>query len=404
MKKGSAKNNNSFKNQSEDINHTSNNTSTNKEEIFLKMLKAKKINQGDIINLLRTSNLDLNKLDSHGYNLLHYSIKQEQCDIVNSLLNLDDNFQTIKADPNIACCDSNNSIFLSPSLLALIYCNDTQNSSKIIKYLIRAGGDLSAKDEDGSTILLKSCEKGRIDILEYLENKSSEENPIDWNETCKSGGPLHMAIIGDQEDVVNYLLDKKIDFSIRDHNQNTALHLALQMKNFNVFKLILDFIKNADYLTIEEKKKIISSTNDEENTILHELAYAQSSHLTDYIVKNNEAFGVDLQKKNKQNYTYTEVQKNIVQIKKDKEEMEKKKREMIRQEKERIAEEIRKEIEMRKKMEEQMLLEEEKQQEFRLKLLGYRNYIFLSAFVLFMVVLYFLLDTKVKNKKSAIII
>lgn len=400
MKKNSAKNNN-INNKGEE---TTQNSGANKEEIFLKMLKAKKVNQPDIINLLRTSNLDLNKLDSHGYNLLHYCIKQEQCEIINSILNLDDNFQTLKADPNIACCDSSNGIFLSPLLLALIYCNDTQNSSKIIKYLIRAGADLTSKDEDGSTLLLKACEKGRIDILEYLENKSTEENPINWNESSKSGGPLHMAIIGDQEDVVNYLLEKKVDFNIKDHNQNIALHLALQLKNFNVFKLILDFIKSSSFLTIEEKKAIFSAVNDEDNTILHELAYAQSSHLTDYIVKNNEVFGVDLQKKNKQNYTYVEVQKNIVQIKKDREEMEKKKREMIRQEKERIAEEIRQENERRKKMEEQMLLEEEKQQEFRMKLLGYRNYIFLGTFVLFMVVLYFLLDSKIKNKKTSRVI
>jgi len=273
------------------------NSTLNKEEIFIKMLKAKKVNIADIINLLKTSNLDLNKLDAHGYNLLHYSIKHEQCDIVNSLLTLDDNYQTLKADPDITCCDSINAINLSPLLLALIYCNDTQNSSKIIKFLIRAGADISSKDEEGSTLLLKACEKGRIDILEYLENKSNEENPINWNEHSKNGGPLHMAIIGDQEDTVNYLLEKKLDFNIKDQNQNSALHLALQLKNFNVFKLILDHIKNSNLLTADEKKIIVSAINDEDNTILHELAYAQSSVLTDYVLKNNELFGVDIQKK-----------------------------------------------------------------------------------------------------------
>ncbi len=404
MKKGSAAKNNN--NKHEETTQSGAVVNTNKEELFLKMLKAKKVNQADLINLLKTSNLDLNKLDSHGYNLLHYCIKQEQHEIINTILNLDDNFQTLKADANIACCDSSNAVFLSPLLLAIVNCNDTQNSSKIIKYLIRAGADLNAKDEDESTLLLKACEKGRIDVLEYLESKksSSEDNSLNWNESSKSGGPLHMAIIGDQEDVVNYLLEKKIDFAIKDQNQNTALHLALQHKNFNVFKLILDFIKNFGFLSSEEKKAIFSAVNDEDNTILHELSYAQSSILTDYIVKNNEVFGVDSEKKNKQNYTYVEVQKNIVQIKKDQELMDKKKREAIRLEKERIAQEIKQENENRKKMEEQMILEEEKQQEFRLKVLGYRNYIFVAVFVLFMVVLYFLLDSKIRNKKSAKII
>ncbi len=375
-----------------------------KEETFLKMLKLKKLNINDIINLLKTSNLDLNKLDNHGYNILHYTIKQEQPEIINLILNLDDNYQTLKADPNILCNDSINGIFLSPLLLSLVHCNDSSNSSKIIKSLIRSGADITTKDDEGSTLLLKSCEKGRIDILEYLENKSSEENAINWNETSKYGGAIHMAIIGDQEDVVNYLLEKKIDINIKDENKNSILHLSLQFKNFNVFKLIIDYVKSNVNMIGDDKKEFFASVNDEENTILHELAYAQSSHLTDYIIKNNDTFGVDMERKNKQNYTYVDVQKNIIRIKKEREEMEKKKREFIRQEKERIAEELRKENENRRKMEDEEIMEKEKIQEFRLKLLSYRNYIFLVAFILFTVILYFLIDSKIKTKKSPNII
>lgn len=386
-------------------NISSNNASSdNKEEILLKMMKAKKVNQSEIINFIRNTCLDLNKIDSHGYNLLHYAIKLELCDIVNTFLTLDDNFITLKADPNIETLDQTNSILLNPLLLALIHCNDSTNSGKIIKSLIRAGADSLCKDETGCSFLLKVCEKGRLDILGYLENKSTEEKPINWNETSKNGGPLQMAILGDQEDLISYLLEKKIDLSILDVNQNTALHLSLQLKNFNVFKTISDFIKTSNDLKEDQKKAIMSAINDEGNTILHELAYAQSSVLTDYIVKNNNIFGVDLNLKNKQNYTYLEVQKNIIQIKKDKEEMEKKKREMIRQEKERVAAEKKKEDELRRQLDEKEFEEEEKRQQFRLKILSYRNYIFLTVFVLFMVVLYFLLDSKIKNKKKAILI
>ena len=62
-------------------------------------------------------------------------------------------------------------------------------------------------------------------------------------------------MIGDKENTINYLIEnKKIDFSMRDHNQNTCLHLALQIKYFNVFKLILDFIMESD--CNEDTKKI----------------------------------------------------------------------------------------------------------------------------------------------------
>ena len=48
-------------------------TSENKEETLLKMLKAKKLNKTDINTFLQENNIELNKLDSHGYNLLHHA-------------------------------------------------------------------------------------------------------------------------------------------------------------------------------------------------------------------------------------------------------------------------------------------------------------------------------------------
>ena len=48
---------------------------------------------------------------------------------------------------------------------------------------------------------------------------------------------------------------------------------------------------------------------------------------------------------------------------------------------------------------EEMIREEEKSEEFRAKILGYRNYIFCVVFALFMVVLYLALDMKVKSKR-----
>ena len=378
--------------------------SENKEELLLKMLKAKKISQPDIINFLKTNNLDLNKIDSHGYNLLHHAIKLDHAEIVNLFLNLDDNQQTLKADPNIQTMDNTNSIFLHPIMLALIHCNDTTTSNKIIKSLLRAGAESTIKDEDGCNLVHKACEKGRIDVLEILENKSTEENPINWNETCKNGSALHMAICGDQEDIVVYLLDKKMDFNSRDQNHNTALHLALQLKNFNVFKLMLDHIKNSTILLDDDKKAITSSVNDEDNTILHELAYNQSSVLTDYVVRNNNVFGINLDLKNKENYNYLEVQKNIIQIKKDKEIMEKQKRDFMRQEKERITNEIKKQAELQRKMEQDEIDEEEKVQEFRNKILGYRNYIFFGLFLVFLMVLYLIIYSKVNTKKQSVVI
>jgi len=408
-------NSNSNRGKNPNTNSTSQekiNSNENKEEILLKMLKAKKLNTNDITSFLRNNNLDLNKLDSHGYNLLHHAIKLELVDIVNLFLNVDDNYQTLPADPNIQTADEINEVYLNPLILALTYCNDQQNSGKIIKNLIKSGADYNKKDANDYILLHHLCEKGRDDLLEYLQDRFSanlntnedNKNTNDWNAVSKNGGAFHLAIIGDHDDTINYLLEKKIDFNLRDHNQNTCLHLSLLIKNFNVFKLILDFILNASYLDVEEKKKIFSAVNDEGNNILHELAYAQSSQLSTFIEKNNDKIGIDLELKNKQEYTYLEVRSNIIKLKKEREEMEKKKREAIREEKIRLERERKLEEENRKKKEDNFIREEEKREEFRLKILGYRNYIFVGVFAVLLLVLYIALDMKVKSKKREIFI
>ena len=84
------------------------------EETFIKLIKAKKPNLQDITSFLRNNNtINLNTLDSHGYNILHYAIKQENPDIVNILFNtepLDDEHPLSRPDPNIETKDTTNGI------------------------------------------------------------------------------------------------------------------------------------------------------------------------------------------------------------------------------------------------------------------------------------------------------
>lgn len=134
------------------------------EEGLIKLIKAKKPKLQDIISLLRNNHIEINALDSHGYNPLHYAIKQEQPDIVNLLLTIeseDEQNPIEKSDPNITTNDYSNSIITSPLLLALIYVNDTEKSNKIIKMLLKSGAKCDYKDEENCTFFLRACEKGR---------------------------------------------------------------------------------------------------------------------------------------------------------------------------------------------------------------------------------------------------
>lgn len=375
--------------------------SENKAEILLKMLKAHKMFPSDVINFLKNNEVDLDQPDSHGYNLFHYAIRKENTEVIHTMLNLPEESPTKKADPNTYTTDDQNKIHLPPTLYALQICSDSELSYKAVRNIIKAGGDINLKDENDCTILHRASEKGRIDILNMLFDL--DPSP-DINLMSKHGSAMHLAIIGDQDDTIALLLDKKIDLSLKDSNGNTPLHLALQLKMSNAFKQIADYLIKTDDITNQKKKEIFNATNSEGNTILHELAYAKMSVLTEFVKKFKSDYKVEEDTKNAQGYTYKEVGDNIVRLAKEREENEKLTRELIRKDKERLAEERRKEVEFEKQLREQVIQAEEKKRQLGLKFLKYRGLIFGGIAIIFLLVLFFAINNASKKKKHEIVL
>ncbi len=376
-----------------------------KEETLLKTIKGgkgiKKMSLGETTNFLKHNRVDLNILDPQGYNMLHYAIKTENYDLVNLFLNLDEeNYITEKASPNVLTSNEKDGIYLSPILLALHISNDSTTCYKIIRSLIKAGGDLSKKDEEGCSLYLRAAEKGKIDILEYL--MSTENLNFNLNETCSTGSALHFAIIGDQEETISSLLNNKIDISLVDSGKNTALHLALQLKMNNAFKLIQDYLISCHELTDDQKKAIFNSQNEDGNTIVHELAFAKCHFMIELVKKFPSQYAVDLEITNNEGLTYKGVQENIIEITKKREANEKLLKEEIKRQKEKIAEEKRQEALREKEYLEQMRIEEEKRQKMGQFLIKYRGVIFGIFLIIFMIVLYLLVNNATKKKAKII--
>lgn len=374
------------------------------EEGLIKLIKAKKPKLQDIISLLRNNHIEINALDSHGYNPLHYAIKQEQPDIVNLLLTIeseDEQNPIEKSDPNIATNDYSNSIITSPLLLALIYVNDTEKSNKIIKMLLKSGAKCDYKDEENCTFFLRACEKGRTEIINYILEK--DPCPIELNkEVSNFGGALHMALLGSQDDLITPLLQKGIDLTIKNSDGNTALHLALLEKQMNQFKEILDFIVSAD-MDNSKKKEIINAQNNEGNTLLHELALSKSNFLINYLInKIPKEFAADETIKNKEGFDYKEAGENMIKIQQQREENEKKRKEEIRRLKEEAKKEAMEEERKAKERERQYREQMEKQEEFGRKLIQYRGWIFLIVFCLFMGITFILVSNATKKKEKII--
>lgn len=396
-----------------------------KELDLIKNLKKKNVKEKDIASYLKKNNIDLNKLDSLGYNCLHYAIKSENPDIVNLFLTVkedstNDNdinslsftsITTTPANPNIKTNDIKKNIYLSPIHLCFQEVNDPINLNKIIKILIKHNANLKTEDDYGYNTLSKAGEKGSIDLIDFILDKSPEI----INFKGKNGTLLHTVVNNDNDELLEHLLkfyfntedkNNSLDLSAVDSSNNNALLCSVIMNNYNCFKLILDFIidTNEDLLSKDKKIDIIKHKNSEGNTLLHELALARCGNLLEYMFKINEEFRIDPESKNNEGLTYMDIQKNIVKIKKEKEEKQKKEREEFRKEKIRLKQEKIKEEEERKENEKKRILEEEKNIQFRENIVKNRGYI-LCGLILFMFIgLYLVLQNAANKKKSSIII
>ena len=386
---------------------------------LIKLIKNQKTKKEDIISFIRNNTFDINQLDSHGYNPLHYAIKLEKVEIVKILLFIEpkekEEIEIQKSDPNIETKDIKNDIITSPLLLTLLHIDDSSNCFKIIKLLIKAGAKIDYKDEEGFNLFLRTCEKGKVDVLEFLLNltKNNEEEKeeveekkeflIDINKQIgKYGGGLHIGILSEKDDVINFLLEKNIDLGIKDSDGNSAFHLALKQNQNNTFKILLDHIVSNKNLNDDEKKRILNLQNNEGNTILHEIAYLKSDILMKIIKNIPKNISVDEDIKNKDNFTYKEVKENIIELEKKKIENEKKIKEEKRKQKEILRqqklEEEQKIYEAQKKNKEYL----ERQEEFGKKLIENRGLIISGILIFFMLIL-FLLVKNATNKKEIIL-
>ena len=382
-------------------------------ELFIKQLKKKNFKISEVKSFLKNHVLDLNEYDKNGYNALHYAIKAERSDIVKIMLSIgtDEETISIKADPNKETKDKNNNIFTSPLLLSLLYTNEENNSMQIIRHLINAGANINYKDENGATLFLHSCEKGRTDVINCLINKiikdkeEGNENEIKdvktlINTYSKDGGGLHFAIIGQQDEVIELLLENDIDLNINNSQGDNALIFAIKEKQMNFFKRIYDFLlKNAE-INDEEKKKILNHQNKEGNTILHELAYSKSSILTNMVLKLPKEISIEPELKNKEGFNYEQVAKNVIES----ENNIKKQEQQLKEERRKLKEEIRqkKYDEEKRIMDEKRKYEEamKRQEEFGEKLIENRGKIFCIILVIFLGLMYLLIKyASVKREK-----
>lgn len=100
----------------------------------------------------------------------------------------------------------------------------------------------------GHTPLILACYRNQPEAARLLVDLGA-----DLNYTCDLGTALHAAVYQENQHLVQFLLESKIDIDAVDENKQTALIMAVNTSNEKTVKLLLNYY--ADVEKVDEKGK-----------------------------------------------------------------------------------------------------------------------------------------------------
>ena len=174
-------------------------------------------------------------------------------------------------------------VSLNPIQAVINYIDNDQDVISLLNEFIKNGVDINSTNSEGLTALHISVEHERINIIDFLlENgaeidiqcnkgntplmhgieKNVQEEIINKLITCKSKlniqniegrTALMLAIKQSDKSVIKILLEAECQYDLKDHEDNTVLHLIIG--KCNILKIFLDYLLISDFIII----KLISS-------------------------------------------------------------------------------------------------------------------------------------------------
>ena len=140
---------------------------------------------------------------------------------------------------------------------------------QVVDYLISKGANVTAKNEDGDYVIHFASMSGLLPIVKYLLIKKNVDKDIEgfWKKTL-----LHYACEKGQFQIVKYLITKEANIEAKDQSEETPLILACKEGHLQIVEYLLS--KNA---------KIEAKNYNEQNS-LHFACKAGHLQIVEYLI------------------------------------------------------------------------------------------------------------------------
>ena len=172
-------------------------------------------NVKSLINLLVRHGANLDAQDALGSTPLRHAAGEMRIDVVESLLGHN-------ADVQIA--DASETTPLHCACL-----RDNRNAA-MAKLLLKRNANINARDAWGETPLHRAVEEDNMAVAQLLLARKADTNAVDM----KGRTALHKAVEYKRKDIAQLLLKSGIDSSIQDKNGQTAMIFALSWHRFDI--------------------------------------------------------------------------------------------------------------------------------------------------------------------------
>ena len=205
-----------------------------------------------MVNILIRYKADVKKKTASKESPLHYAVRSRNVDVVRALV-------TANADVNVRDTAQMTPLHrasqLGSSAIVKFLCESKANITcpygrrvtgtalhlasdsgdlESVSFLLGAGAEVDAKDENDNTPLVWAVKRGHVDVVNWLLAHKADPNRVLQNKTTALH---HAASMG--EDIVGLLLSSKADVNVLSDSKSSPIHYAAKSGNEVVLRSLL---------------------------------------------------------------------------------------------------------------------------------------------------------------------